>query len=451
VHIANVAEDPEFVLTAIVQTGWHTALAVPILQDRNPVGAITVTRRGVAPFSQAQIDLLKTFADQAVIAIENVRLFNELNARTRDLEESLEYQTATSDVLKVISRSTFDLQPVFDTLVGTAARLCEADLAVLANTEEDGYRVVATFSTSPEFEAFIRGHLLPKGRGSIAGRAALEGRVVQVANLAADSEYTVREAITLQNTGTTLGVPLLREGVAVGTITLGRQRVEPFTERQIELVRSFADQAVIAIENTRLLTELRESLEQQQAIAEVLGVINSSPGELQPVFDVILEKAHSLCGIASGSLELYDGETFRSVAEHGLPDDFARQLREGYPAAEHPATRSLIGGERFSHIVDIRQFDHPIFRAASERGFRTVLFVPLRREHALLGMIVRSPRGPRLLGQRHCTVGEFRGASGHCDGQCGTKSARGRPSCASPSTTWATGWRCSTVRCGLPR
>ena len=163
-HIANVAEDPEFVLTAIVQTGWHTALAVPILQDRNPVGAITVTRRGVAPFSQAQIDLLKTFADQAVIAIENVRLFNELNARTRDLEESLEYQTATSDVLKVISRSTFDLQPVFDTLVGTAARLCEADLAVLANTEEDGYRVAATFSTSPEFEAFVVTYY-PKAEG----------------------------------------------------------------------------------------------------------------------------------------------------------------------------------------------------------------------------------------------------------------------------------------------
>jgi two-component system, NtrC family, sensor kinase len=312
-----------------------------------------------------------------------------LRERTHDLEESLEYQTATSDVLQVISRSTFDLQPVLDMLTETAARLCDADLGHIALPDEDAYRSAASFAFSDELRAYMRTLTFGRDRSTIVGRSAIERQVVHVADVRSDPEHLLAygEIPVLNVFRTALAVPLLREGEPIGVIGIGRQRVEPFTERQIELVRTFADQAVIAIENTRLITETREALEQQQAIAEVLGVINSSPGELQPVFDVILEKAHSLCGIASGSLELYEGETFRSVAEHGLPDDFARQLREGYPAAEHPATRSLIGGERFSHIVDIRQFDHPIFRAASERGFRTVLFVPLRREHALLGMI----------------------------------------------------------------
>src|SRR5262249_25864598 len=188
---------------ALLQTGLHTMLSVPILRDGNPVGAITVTRREVEPFSQAEIDLLKTFADQAVIAIENVRLFNE----TR---EALEQQTATAEVLQVISRSTFVLQPVLDTLVATAVRLCNADQAAIFRREGDAYRAVAHFGLSPEYYAFIRERRYKAGDGSVTGRTALAGRVVQVADLAADP-HTLPLSIALGQVRTTLGVPLLRE------------------------------------------------------------------------------------------------------------------------------------------------------------------------------------------------------------------------------------------------
>src|SRR5262249_15308940 len=208
-----------------------------------------------------------------------------------------------------------------------------------------------------------------------------------VADVSADPDYAHPENIAA-GLRTALGVPLLREGAVIGTINVNRKRVEPYTERQIELVRTFADQAVIAIENARLLTELRESLEQQTATAEVLQVINSSPGELQPVFDAILEKAHTRCGATRGTLFLFDGETFRGVAMQGYAQDRGEHLRRGISVRQAPHWEPLLAGAPFVHIADMRLIDNPVARAAAERGgVRTILYLALCKDGVLLGVI----------------------------------------------------------------
>jgi GAF domain-containing protein len=305
-----------------VKAGHRTGLGVPLLREGAVLGVIGLGRNRVQPYTERQIELVRTFADQAVIAIENARLFAELQARTRDLEESLEYQTATSDVLNVISRSTADVQPVLDTLVKTATRLCGADRATIFTREGEVYRPVSSsYSASdPEHWAASRHRIIVPGRETVSGRVLLEGRVVQIADIRADPDFAVPEALAGGNR-TMLGVPLLREGAVLGTINLSRMRVEPFTERQIELVRTFADQAVIAMENARLLGELQartrdleESLEYQTATSDVLNVISRSTSDVQPVLDTIAETAARLSGNNTAAIWIREGEVYRAVA-----------------------------------------------------------------------------------------------------------------------------------------
>src|SRR5271169_3045273 len=353
-----------------------------------------MARRRVEPFTERQIELVRTFADQAVIAIENARLLKELQARTDDLQESLEYQTATSDVLKVISGSSFDIQPVFDTIVATAARLCCSDGATITMREGEVYRYVSSTTLDPEYWAALRQRTIVPGRQSISGRAALEGRVVHVADVAADPDFALPETVAAGRR-TMLGVPLLREGVVVGTITMGRQRVEPFTDRQIELIRTFADQAVIAIENSRLLGELQartdeltRSVAELQALEEVLRAVNSSL-DLDTVLATIVSRAAQLSQADEGTIYEFDEaqEFFVPKSAFGMSAERVEALRERKIrlGETHIGRSAMLRAP--VHVEDVQQ-DPTLDRDGQLKGISAVLAVPLLREDKVVGGLV---------------------------------------------------------------
>ena len=401
VHIPDVLADPDFTwFEAQKRGGFRTGLGVPLLREGTPIGVFFLTRTTVDPFTQQQIELVTTFADQAVIAIENARLFDEVQARTCELSESLEQQTATADMLNVISRSAFDLQSVLETLVGSAARICRADRGNIARVNGDRLQFVAFSGFQPDYREYMQALSLQIDRGSISGRAVLEGRMVHIADVLTDAEFTMFAAQKFGGFRTGLGVPLLREGIPIGVFFLTRAAVDPFAPRQIELLTTFADQAVIAIENARLFEEvqartreLSEALEQQTATSEVLGVISSSPGELDPVFRTLLNNALRICEAEFGNLFLYEDGAFRDVSKVNAPPGFEGFLERG-PISPSPGTAlaRIVSTRQTVHIEDIRALEafsnrNPFVVAGVEAGIRTLLVVPMLKDGELIGVI----------------------------------------------------------------
>jgi len=402
VHIADLKELRPYrerhptIVAAVELGGFRTCLMAPMLRDDELVGVISILRQEVRPFTDKQINLLENFAAQAVIAIENARLLNELRQRTDDLSESLEQQTATSEVLKVISNTPGKLEPVFTAMLDNAVRICEAKFGALFLFEGDAWRAVALHSAAPPLfiEARRRHPVLPITPGTALGRVTATKQVVQIADVRAEPAYFFDSSVKLGvETGdfrTVLSVPMLKEGELVGAFNLFHQEVRQFTDKQIELVKNFAAQAVIAIENTRLLNELRQSLEQQTATADVLRVISSSPGDLEPVFQSMLVKAVQICEAKFGVLfRCYHDSEFHAVAWVGVTPEYEKSLLERQsfrPDADAPLGRLLLTKE-LVHTAD-ELAEKSASPAAKYGGARSLIAVPMRKQNELVGALV---------------------------------------------------------------
>jgi GAF domain-containing protein/CheY-like chemotaxis protein len=414
VHIADIKTIPSyvarnpFVVTPVELGGYRTVLAVPMLKDDELIGAITINRQQVCPFTDKHIDLLKSFAKQAVIAIENTRLLNELRQRTDDLSEALEQQTATAEVLRVISSSPGELEPAFETLLANATRLCGAKFGTLNLYDGDVLRIAAVFNVPPAYAAMKNVALRPHPRSAHAEIVRTK-RAVQIEDIRAMPPYLEGDPrlVALADLGgarTIVAVPMIKGDALIGTISIFRQEVRPFTDKQIELVTNFANQAVIAIENTRLLNELRESLQQQTATADVLKVISRSASDVQPVFETIARSAVDLCGATYGIVFRYDGELITMVAYHNLDQAALDAVHQIWPRP--PDNRTVMGRTILArdvvHVHDVESEPSLTF-AADHRGalgIRTFLGVPMLRDGDPIGAIALYRREFALFSDR---------------------------------------------------
>jgi GAF domain-containing protein len=428
-HIYDLRLDESYLdgnprIVALVDTaGARTELVVPMLKEDELIGAIVIYRQEVRPFTDKQIELVTNFAAQAVIAIENTRLLNELRQRTDDLTESLEQQTATSEVLRVISSSPGELEPVFHAMLENATRICEAKFGVLSLSEGDALRVVAMHNAPQAYVEFRqRDPIVRLSRNLALARAMATKRAVQIADVtddpASQDDPQRRSFIELTGARTIIVVPMLKDNELIGVINIFRQEVRPFTDKQIALVQNFAAQAVIAIENTRLLNELRqrtddltESLEQQTATSEVLSVISSSPGELEPVFQTMLENATRICEANFGFMVRYDGDAFYTMAHLGVAPAYlervlGRPLRPGPETVLGHVKRTM----QTAHMEDLSaspgyaQRDPIVVAAVELGGVRTYLGVPMLRDGKLVGVILLYRQEVRLFTEKQVAL-----------------------------------------------
>jgi two-component system, NtrC family, sensor kinase len=384
VHIPDVTTDPDLEHSVLITAGFRTVLSVPMLRGGDPIGAITVSRQTVAPFSDAQIALLSTFADQAVIAIENMRLFKELQEKNRDLSEALEQQTATSDILKVISSSPTDVQPVFQAVIENAVRLCGGVLGRVFRREGHMISLAANQNFPDDARDFPRPL---HDDETLGGRVARTGQVIRSADVETDPSIpaTGLAAFRARRVRSVLVVPISHQGDALGSIVVGHADVGAFSDAHVALLRTFADQAVIAIENVRLFNETKEALEQQTATSEILRVISQSPTDLQPVMDAVADNAARICGASDAHIRRIEGDTLRLVARFG---SIPIGLPDVYPISrEYPAGRAVIE-RRTIHIDDILpliETEYPALRGTTRRTF---LATPLMREGVPIGVIL---------------------------------------------------------------